>query len=269
MVSFPNAKINLGLNVISKRTDGYHDLETCFYPVDWTDILEIIPSSSFQFSSTGLSIDGNADSNLVVKAYNLLKIDFDLPPVHIHLHKIIPMGAGLGGGSADAAFTLQQLNETFSLGQSQGSLENYAAKLGSDCSFFISGMPKLGTGRGEVLSPISVSLKEKFIVIVKPNVHVSTAEAYAGIKPRPSDISVKEVLENKSVSEWKTLLKNDFEESVFAKYPVIAQVKRDLYHHGAVYACMSGSGSSVFGIFEKKVELADRFKGMAYWSSEV
>lgn len=269
MVSFPNAKINLGLNVIRKRTDGYHDLETCFYPVDWTDMLEIIPSSSFRFSSTGLPIDGNAESNLVVKAYNLVKRDFDLPPVHIHLHKIIPMGAGLGGGSADAAFTLRQLNERFNLGLSELSLENYAAKLGSDCSFFISGVPKLGTGRGEILSPVSVSLKGKFLVIVKPNVHVSTAEAYAGIKPRPSDISVREVVESKPIQEWKHLLKNDFEESVFVKFPVIANVKNDLYDQGALYASMSGSGSSVFGIFENKVELADRFDGMAYWSSAI
>jgi 4-diphosphocytidyl-2-C-methyl-D-erythritol kinase len=267
MVSFPHAKINLGLNVIRKRADGYHDLETCFFPIGWTDILEIIPSASFQFSATGLAIDGNAENNLCMKAYDLLKKDYNLPTVQIHLHKIIPMGAGLGGGSADAAFTLRQLNDSFFLGLSQLSLEKYAGQLGSDCAFFISGTPRLGTGRGEVLSPISISLKAKYIVVVKPDVHVSTAEAYAGVKPRVADISVREVLEKKPMSEWKSLLKNDFEESVFSKYPTIAEVKEELYRQGATYASMSGSGSSVFGIFENKIDLADRFRGMSCWSS--
>ena len=267
MVSFPHAKINLGLNVVRKRADGFHDLETCFFPGGWTEILEIIPSSSFQFSSSGFSIDGNTENNLCVKAYNLLQRDFDLPPVHIHLHKIIPMGAGLGGGSSDAAFTLRQLNESFALGLSQLTLENYAAKLGSDCAFFVSDDAKLGTGRGETLSPISVSLKGKFLVIIKPDVHVSTAEAYAGIKPRENDVPVKDILENKPISEWKLVLKNDFEESVFKKYPIIAKAKQELYKAGATYASMSGSGSSVFGIFESKVELAGEFNGMTSWRS--
>lgn len=267
MVLFPHAKINLGLNIIRKRADGYHDLETCFYPIAWTDILEIIPSSSFQFSSTGLVIQGQDADNLCVKAYYLLKKDFDIPPVHIHLHKIIPMGAGLGGGSADAAFTLRQLNESFALGLAPLSLEKYAAQLGSDCAFFISNIPRLGTGRGEILSPISVSLKGKFVVVVKPDVHVSTAEAYAGVKPGTRDISVKDVIERKPITEWKSLLTNDFEESVFKKHPAVANVKQKLYDHGAAYASMSGSGSCVFGIFESKVDLAGQFKGMMYWSS--
>jgi 4-diphosphocytidyl-2-C-methyl-D-erythritol kinase len=267
MVSFPHAKINLGLNIVRKRPDGYHDLETCFYPIGWTDVLEIIPSSSFQFSSSGLAIEGNDENNLCVKAYNVLRKDFQLPSVHIHLHKIIPMGAGLGGGSADAAFTLRQLNINFDLGLSQLSLEKYAAQLGSDCAFFISNVPRFGTGRGEILSPVSVSLKDKYIVIIKPDVHVSTAEAFAGIKPGTSSVSIKDVIENKPISEWKSYLKNDFEDSVFEKYPIIAKVKQELYNHGATYASMSGSGSTVFGIFNGKVELSDQFKGMLYWSS--
>lgn len=259
MVSFPHAKINLGLHVIRKRPDGFHDLETCFYPVPWTDILEIIPAKEFQFSSSGLPVDGNSESNLCVKAYMLLKKDFDLPPVQIHLHKIIPMGAGLGGGSSDAAFTLRQLNESFSLGLSQSRLMDYAAQLGSDCAFFISDEPKLGTGRGEVLSPASVSLKGKFIAIIKPPVHVSTADAFAGIVPKESQVNLKDVVEHKPISEWKSLLKNDFEETVFKKFPVIRDMKDKLYAMGAMYASMSGSGSAVFGLFEKPVDLRNEF----------
>lgn len=265
MVSFPHAKINLGLNIIRKRADGYHDLETCFYPVGWTDILEIIPSPAFHFSSSGLPVDGNPGDNLCVRAYQALKKDFNLPPVHIHLHKIVPMGAGLGGGSSDAAFTLRQLNETFGLGLSTLSLEEYAARLGSDCAFFISDSPRFGSGKGEVLSPVSISLKGKYIVLVKPDVHVSTAEAYAGVSPSARGLAIESILEHKPIGEWKSVLKNDFEDSVFKKYPEIAQVKHALYVHGATYASMSGSGSCVFGIFEKEIELAHHFKGLTYW----
>ncbi len=267
MVSFPHAKINLGLNVVRKRADGYHDLETCFYPIRWTDVLEIIPANDFRFTASGLTIGGKADTNLCVKAYTLLKEAFGLPPIHIHLHKIIPMGAGLGGGSADAAFTLRQLNETFALGLSASALQTYAAQLGSDCAFFISDEPMIGSGRGEILSPIKLSLAEKFLVVIKPQVHVSTQEAYAGIKPHERVLPLRDILEKKSIGEWKGVLKNDFEESVFKKYPVIADVKAELYNRGAVYASMSGSGSSVFGIFEKETDLRDLFTGMLYWSS--
>ncbi|HEY0741407.1 MAG TPA: 4-(cytidine 5'-diphospho)-2-C-methyl-D-erythritol kinase [Chryseosolibacter sp.] len=269
MVSFPHAKINLGLNVIRKRADGYHDLETCFYPIAWTDVLEIIPSKTFQFTSSGLAIEGNADTNLCVKAYQLLKKDFDLPAVHIHLHKIIPMGAGLGGGSSDAAFTLRQLSESFDLGLSKATLEDYAAKLGSDCAFFISDDAKLGTGRGEMLSPISVSLKGLYLVVVKPPVHVSTAEAYSGITPSQHPTNIQEVLERKAISEWRSLLINDFEDSVFKKYPAIREVKEQLYNLGALYASMSGSGSSVFGIFQSERNLADAFARMTYWQKQI
>jgi 4-diphosphocytidyl-2-C-methyl-D-erythritol kinase len=258
MVSFPHAKINLGLNVIRKRPDGFHDLETCFYPVPWTDILEIIPAKEFQFSSSGLPINGNSENNLCVKAYDLLRKNFDLPPVQIHLHKIIPMGAGLGGGSSDAAFTLRELNELFALGLSQNKLMEYAAQLGSDCAFFISDEAKLGKGRGEILSPAEVSLRGKFIVIVKSNVHVSTADAFAGIIPKVADVNFAEVLKY-PINEWRKFLKNDFEESVLKKYPVIREVKDKLYAIGASYASMSGSGSAVFGLFDKPVDLREEF----------
>lgn len=267
MVSFPHAKINLGLNVIRKRPDGFHDLETCFYPIPWTDILEIIPAKEFRFSSSGLPIEGNLESNLCVKAYNLLKKDFAIPPVQIHLHKVIPMGAGLGGGSSNAAFTLRQFNESFELKISAEKLVEYAAQLGSDCAFFISDEPKFGTGRGEVLTPLSVSLKGKFIVVVKPDIHVSTADAFAGIKPKESEGNLKDFLETNPVTEWKKFLKNDFEETVFKKHPQIQNVKQKLYSLGAVYASMSGSGSSVFGIFETAVQQPVAFSGRTVWSS--
>jgi 4-diphosphocytidyl-2-C-methyl-D-erythritol kinase len=268
MVSFPHAKINLGLNIIRKRPDGYHDLQTCFYPIPWADLLEIIPAREFQFSSSGLSIDTKSDDNLCVKAYNLLKNDFDLPPVQMHLHKIIPMGAGLGGGSSDAAFTLLQLNESFQLKLSVESLEKYAAALGSDCAYFISNRPMLGSGRGEILFPAEVSLKGKFVVVVKPDIHVSTADAFSGIVPRTNEVSIADII-RKPITDWRQLLFNDFESSIFKKYPAIEEIKEALYNAGSLYASMSGSGSSVFGIFDKGIELSERFGSASYWSGSL
>jgi 4-diphosphocytidyl-2-C-methyl-D-erythritol kinase len=265
MVSFPPCKINLGLQVIDKRPDGYHNIETCFYPVPWTDIVEIIPSTSFSFTSSGREIPGDPDKNLCVKAYQLLKKDFSLPSVMIHLHKVIPTGAGLGGGSSDASFTLRLLNEKFDLKLSIRQLETYASQLGSDCAFFIHDTPKLGTGRGEKLENVSVSLKGKFVVIINPDIHVSTVEAYGGVQLRKHSLPVKDILETKSVGEWKFYLENDFEESVFRKYSAIESVKNDLYKLGATYACMSGSGSAVFGIFEKQIDVPKQYKSIA-WS---
>jgi 4-diphosphocytidyl-2-C-methyl-D-erythritol kinase len=234
MVAFPPCKINLGLNIMRKRADGYHDIETIFYPVPWTDILEVIPSDKFVFTATGNVIPGKEEDNLCVRAHKIL----NAPPAKIHLHKIIPAGAGLGGGSSDAASTLKLLNDVFELKHSKEDLKNYAAQLGSDCAFFIENRPMLGRGRGEILTPVDVDLKGKFIVIIKPDVHVSTAEAYAGVVPK----------EREPGSEWT----NDFEESVFKKYPILASIKSTLYEAGASYASMSGSGSAVFGIFSQK-----------------
>jgi 4-diphosphocytidyl-2-C-methyl-D-erythritol kinase len=265
MISFPPCKINLGLNVRAKRLDGYHEIETCFYPVPWTDILEIIPSDEVSFASTGLSIPGNSKDNVCLKAYQLLKGDFDLAPVKIHLHKALPTGAGLGGGSSDAAHTLLLLNRFFDLGLTQEQLKVYASKLGSDCSFFIEGNPMLGKGRGEVLTDLSVNLDGKFIVLVNPEIHVSTAEAYAGITLNPNSINVKAVVES-DIRNWKSELKNDFESTVFKKYPALAGIKNKLYEHGALYAAMSGSGSTVFGIFESPIDLKKEFAPMIYWS---
>lgn len=268
MVSFPFSKINLGLNILRKRLDGFHDLETCFYPIPWTDILEIIAAEEFAFTSSGLIISSDVASNLCVKAYHLIKKDFDVPPVKIHLHKIIPMGAGLGGGSSDAAFTLLQLNESFSLGLDTQALQRYAAILGSDCAFFITSQPMMGTGRGEVLTPATVSLKGKYLVVIKPEIHVSTAEAFAGITPGESEMKIADVVQ-KPLTEWRGLLKNDFEQSIFKRYPAISRIKDQLYDRGALYSSMSGSGSSVYGIFDHEIDLSKSFPGSSFWSGKL
>ena len=269
MVSFPHCKINLGLNVIAKRSDGFHDIETCFYPIPWTDILEIIPSDKLRFDATGLAIPGLIHENLCLKAYALLKKDFDLPPVHIHLHKLLPTGAGLGGGSSDAAFTLKTLNEIFNLNLSSVKLLEYASLLGSDCAFFTEKHPMIGTGRGEILNPVKLSLRGMFIVLVKPEINVATVDAYAGIKPlRPSQ-SVQKIVEEIPLTKWKEFLINDFEVSVFKAYPQIKELRDKLYQFGAVYASMSGSGSSVFGIFNAAIDLRPDFAGMTFWSGEL
>ncbi len=266
MVSFPPCKINLGLNIIAKRSDGYHDIETCFYPLPWTDILEIIPAKEMSFSSSGISIPGKEEDNLCLKAYYLLKKDFDLQPVSIHLHKIIPTGAGLGGGSSDAAHSLKLLNTIFNLQLSIDTLKNYASRLGSDCGFFIESKPMLGEGRGELLSSIAIDLRGYYLVLAKPDVHVSTAEAYAGVAPQLSFYNIKSVLEYTPMVEWKRILKNDFEESVFQKYPQVGEIKNTMYSQGAIYASMSGSGSSVFGLFNYQLDLKNEFKGLTYWA---
>jgi 4-diphosphocytidyl-2-C-methyl-D-erythritol kinase len=265
MVTFPPCKINLGLNIIRKRPDGFHDLVTGFYPVPWTDILEIIPSDKIVFTSSGAVIPGAPQENLCLRAYQLLRRDFPMEAVKIHLHKIIPTGAGLGGGSSDAAFTLRMLNQIFTLNLSTSQLSHYASTLGSDCAFFMEDVPKLGTGRGEVLKDLNISLKGKFIVLIKPDVHISTAEAYAGIHPLQPSKDLPQILEHHPLHEWKNLVKNDFEELIFKKYPLLDNIKKKLYTQGALYASMSGSGSAVFGIFENEVN-ADSQPGI-HWSS--
>lgn len=268
MVAFPHCKINLGLHVIKKRDDGYHDIETCFYPIAWTDILEVIKADEFSFSSSGTAVPGKEEDNLCIKAYKLLQNQFNLAPVKIHLHKALPMGAGLGGGSSDAAFTLRLLNSVFDLKLSTTQLQEFASKLGSDCAFFVDDKPMIGSGRGELLTKTEVSLKGYYLVLVKPDIHVSTAEAYAGVKPAPPPMALAEVL-TRPIEEWKNFLFNDFEKSVFSKYPAVAEIKNQLYAQGALYASMSGSGSSVFGIFKSPVDLADKFQGMQYWSGQL
>ncbi len=258
MVSFPNAKINLGLHVVARRPDGYHNIESCFYPVGWTDVLEVIQSESLQFTSSGLPIPGEAAQNLCLKAYAALQKDFDLPPVHIHLHKVIPIGAGLGGGSADAAFAVKLLSEKFELGLTPERMEDYVRPLGSDCAFFIQNKPLYCYDKGDRFADIAVDLKAYWIGLVNPGIHVSTPEAYAGITPGPPAVPLREVLA-RPVPEWRGRLQNDFERTVFAKYPAIAAVKEKLYEAGAVYASMSGSGATVYGIFREPVALKEHF----------
>jgi 4-diphosphocytidyl-2-C-methyl-D-erythritol kinase len=253
MISFPNAKINLGLNIVSKREDGYHNIESCFYPIPWRDSLEVIEAASFAFHSYGLEIPGDASSNLCMKAYELLKADFDIPPVEIHLLKNIPMGAGLGGGSADGAFTLKMLNNLFKLKLTDLELETYSSKLGSDCPFFIQNQPAIARGRGEDLEQIDLDLSGCHLAIHNPGIHVSTKEAYAGVIPTQPEISISGLIKT-PVKEWRDTLENDFEASIFSNHPEIAQLKKEMYDAGAIYASMTGSGSSVYGVFEEAIK---------------
>ena len=248
MISFPNAKINLGLNVVAKRPDGYHNLETVFYPIKLYDALEIVHSDHFEFQSSGIIIKGNPADNLIVKAYHILQDKYDLTPIKIHLHKIIPFGAGLGGGSSDAAFMIKMLNELFKLDLSVGQLENYASQIGADCPFFIQNKPVYAEGIGDQFIPLELSLHDYSIVVVKPPFSVSTAEAYANIVPKPSLFSLKS-LNSLKIEDWTNVLHNDFENHVFKIYPEIADIKTKLYEAGALFSSMSGSGSSVFGLF--------------------
>jgi 4-diphosphocytidyl-2-C-methyl-D-erythritol kinase len=256
MLTYPNAKINLGLNIVEKRPDGYHNIETVFYPIGLCDALNVDKSDSctdYSFSSSGISVGGDPEDNLIVKAYRLLQNDFELGPVDISLVKQIPFGAGLGGGSADAAFMLRSLNELFGLTLTTKELENYAAKLGADCPVFIRNQAVFATGIGNVFKEIDLSLKGKFLILVKPDIHVSTPEAYALVTPKKPQISLYESI-LQPISTWKDTIQNDFENSVFVKYPEIEQIKTKLYNAGAIYASMSGSGSSVFGIFNEEPE---------------
>ena len=258
MLTFPCAKINLGLNITSKREDGYHNLETIFYPVPLTDALEVklmhddFPSDEpCDLKITGNAVDCDEKNNLVVKAYTLLAQDFKLPRVHTHLVKRIPMQAGLGGGSADGAFMIRLLDERFRLNMGIAEMERYASRLGSDCAFFITAEPSFGTGRGEVLEPVNIAeqnLQGYYIAIVKPAIAVSTREAFKQIICRQPEHCCRDIV-HQPVETWKTVLTNDFEEPAFKQHPELADIKQRLYDLGAVYAQMSGSGSAFFGLF--------------------
>ena len=260
MVVFPNAKINLGLRITSKRADGFHNLDTVFYPLPFTDALEIISQSTHSetpviFSSTGLVIPGDTQSNLCLKAYHLLKNKFpELPAIQMHLHKNIPMGAGLGGGSSDGAFTLKLHNEKFKRNIPDDELLELALTLGSDSPFFIKNTPVHATGRGEIMQPTSVDLSNKKIALVLPGIHVSTALAFKGC-PISSSIETCDSITKQPVEKWKDQLINDFEQTVFPNYPALATIKQQLYNAGAIYASMTGTGSTVYGIFNDKPDL--------------
>jgi len=256
LIVFPNCKINLGLNILGKRADGYHNLETIFFPLPFYDVLEVVLAANaaapYTLAVTGMELEGNIENNLCVKAYKLLKQDFPhLPAVHIHLHKSIPAGAGLGGGSADGAFMLMLLNDKFKLHLTEHTLLKYAFALGSDCPFFIINQPCLGQQRGEMLHPLVLDLSAYKIVIINPGIHVNTGWAFTQVTF--SESRNLQTAVTQPVEEWKQRLTNDFELPVFEKYPAIKKLKEQLYQQNALYASMSGSGSTVFGIFRKDV----------------
>lgn len=273
MILFPNAKINLGLDILRKRADGYHDIETVMYPVPWCDILEIVPSKGQEttLTITGREVNCPVEQNLVMKAYRALDELVQLPPVDIYLRKIIPDGAGLGGGSADAAFTLRGLNELFQLGYSNDELAEVAAQLGADCPFFIYNRPMLCTGTGTDMSAFNLSLRGKWIAVIKPEVSVPTAKAYSRTRPAIPERSITDIL-NLPIADWQEKLKNDFEASVFPEYPLIANIKEKLHEKGASYTAMSGSGSAVYGIFQHDIlseNLSSDFVGCQIFISQL
>lgn len=270
MVVFPNCKINLGLNIILKREDGYHDLETVFYPIAINDTVEIITntdkilSEQIQYSTSGISVTGDINSNLCVKAYYLLKSKFSqIPSIKMHLHKNIPIGAGLGGGSADGAFTLQLLNNKYQLGLSQLELINYALELGSDCPFFMLNKACIGKGRGEILTEIALNLSNYQFLMVNPNIHISTAWAFSKIIPAVPNSPIEKIIQE-PVIKWKDHLINDFQKPVVDKHPEIGLIIDLLYSSGAIYASLSGSGSTVFGIFKKATVVIPKFSKSYY-----
>lgn len=254
MIVFANCKINLGLFVTSKRNDGFHNIESVFYPLGWNDSIEVEKNEAapgkcklVEYSATAAP---DPEQNLCVKAYRLLDEKYSLPPVNLHIYKTIPMGAGLGGGSSDGSHTLKLLNNFFKLNIANDTLLEMAAKLGSDCPFFIENKPMLVKGRGEVLNPIDLDLGRYYFLVVHPQLHVSTAEAYSMIQPGEMQFDLANKITLHEVSEWKNFVHNDFEKPVFAKFPVIAEIKNGMYANGALFASMSGSGSAVYGIFE-------------------
>lgn len=267
MIAFPNCKINIGLNIVAKRSDGFHDIETIFYSISLCDALEVLPSTkqrgNDEFLLEGIPLSGDPQQNLCMKALRLMKSVVHIDPVKIVLLKKIPSGAGLGGGSADAAFMLKMLNTYCNAGLSDDQLKEMAAQLGSDCPFFISGVPVYAQGKGDHLEEVNVNLQNYTLVLVKPPVFVSTAEAYGGVSPTPSATSLKTLIEQ-PISTWHGAIKNDFEKSIFPRYPVIAAVKEKMYDMGALYASMSGSGSSVYGIFDHPMNISHLFHDCFY-----
>jgi len=266
VISFPNCKINLGLWVTQRRTDGYHNIQTVMLPVPWCDVLEMVPAAGNQTSLTvtGMQVDSPMEKNLCYKAWQLMADRYGIPPVDMHLHKVIPSGAGLGGGSSDASFALKLLNNLFHLDLNDEVLRSLAVQLGMDCPFFIENIPALSTGRGDFLKPLPLSLQGLYLLIVKPPVHVSTAAAFAGIKPLFRENSIHEIT-SLPVQDWRKLLLNDFEQTVMAQYPEIREIKNELYRNGAIYAALSGSGSAVFGIFQNPVSI--KFPGCDVFST--
>lgn len=256
MILFPNAKINIGLNIINRREDGYHNLETVMYPIALKDAIELVEAKELKFSCSGINIPGDIEENLCLKVYMLMAMDHKLPAVHIHLHKHIPIGAGLGGGSADASFLIKLINNKFELNLSNQNMEDYASEIGSDCAFFIKNTPVFAYEKGNKFKKVDLDLSKYYIVLVMPPIHVSTADAYRGVNIRSVSTRLTELIELRP-EDWKLNIRNDFEDTVFPKFPKIAELKSTLYSAGAVYASMSGSGASVYGIFSREVHLPE------------
>lgn len=276
MICFPGAKINLGLNIVEKRADGFHNIETVFYPIPWCDALEAVENKQYkakdkklQLHVSGNSIEGKTEDNIISKTYQLLDENYRLPPLLVHLHKVIPMGAGLGGGSSDGAFFIKLLNEKLNLNLNLVQQLNYAKQLGSDCAFFIENKPVFATGKGDVFTPIDLNLSWYCIVVIYPNINSNTARAYKEVIPAKSINNIQSIISS-GIKIWKKGLFNDFEKPIFAGYPELEKIKGSLYAQGALYAAMSGSGSAVYGIFEKDVDIKELVLSRNYkiWKSK-
>jgi 4-diphosphocytidyl-2-C-methyl-D-erythritol kinase len=255
MLEFSPCKINLGLHVVEKRGDGFHNIETVFYPILWEDALEVVESNDnqpFTINFSGKIIEGDLTENIIYKAYVLIKEKYPVPNIKVHLHKNIPMGAGLGGGSSNGATFINLIDKKFNLNIPLSTKLDIAKKLGSDCAFFIEQKPVFATEKGDVFEPITINLNAYYILVVYPQIHSNTKIAYSGVTPKKPELSIRSIIEQKPINEWKNLLVNDFENSVFNAFPEIKELKELLYKQNAIYACMSGSGSSVFGIFDKR-----------------
>ncbi|MGZ2370877.1 4-(cytidine 5'-diphospho)-2-C-methyl-D-erythritol kinase [Ancylomarina sp. YFZ004] len=271
MLTYSNAKINIGLNIVEKRSDGFHNIETVFFPINMRDAIEIADSkgnSPYTFSASGIPINIEAKDNIVVKAYELIKAKYNFPAQDIHLHKKIPFGAGLGGGSANAAYMIKLLNQKFKLGMSIEEMEDEVKKLGSDCAFFIKNEPAFAVEKGDKLSSIDLDLSGYHILLIKPDVHISTPEAYANIKAQKQEISLEELIKQ-PIETWKSSIKNDFENSIFPKHSLLAIIKEELYEEGAIYAAMSGSGSSMFGLFKNEPNILPQWEKHYCWKDRL
>ncbi|GGF21034.1 4-(cytidine 5'-diphospho)-2-C-methyl-D-erythritol kinase [Hymenobacter cavernae] len=263
MLVFPNAKLNLGLYITSQRPDGFRNLESVFVPLPWCDALEILPAATNDLTLSGIPIPGDPATNLCWRAYELLKADFNLPPVQMHLHKTVPIGAGLGGGSGDAAFALRALTELFELNLTPETLEDYARRLGSDCAFFIQNKPVFAYEKGDVFEPIDLVLTGMACKVIYPDLHISTAEAYARVKPQAPRHDLRQSLAQ-PIEQWRSLISNDFEDALAPHYPLLGELKQALYDAGASYASLSGSGSAVYGLFPGRENLPQLLLPEAY-----
>jgi len=272
MIDFPNAKINIGLNITDKRPDGFHNIETIFYPISLSDILEVqilAEAGKTEVINTGIAIDAPSEKNLTYQAFRALQQMHFIPEIKLHLHKIIPFGSGLGGGSSDAAFTLTLLNKLFSLELQEDQLKRHAEKLGADCAFFLNNTPQYAFEKGDQMIATNFSLKGYYLLLVVPNISISTKFAYQGVSPQKSTASLKQNIEELKVESWKNYIKNDFEEHIFSHYPELKMIKEQLYNAGALYASLSGSGSSIYGIFKSKPPAVDFPASCFVWQEKL